>query len=42
MLEKANECQTDLLAEIMNFKKHTKPRSQEKKREKEIILSKLV
>ena len=31
----------DLLAEIINFKKHTKPRSQEKKREKEIVLQNL-
>ena len=33
-LEKANEYQTDLLAEIINFKKYTKPRSQEKKNKK--------
>ena len=33
-IEKANEYQTDLLAEIMNFRKNTKPRSQEKKTRK--------
>ena len=33
--------QTDLLTEIMNFKKNTKPRSQEKKQEKEIVLNNL-
>ena len=38
MLEKANEYQTDILTEIMNFKKNTKPRSEEKKQEKEIFL----
>ena len=41
MLEKVNEYQTDLLAEIINFKKNTKPRSQEKKQEKEIVLNNL-
>ena len=40
-LEKANEHQTNLLAEIMNFKKNKKPRSQEKKQEKEIVLQNL-
>ena len=40
-LEKASEYQTDLLAEIINSKKNTKPRSQEKKQEKEIVLSSL-
>ena len=40
-LEKANGYQVDLLAETMNFKKHTKPRSEEKKKqEKEIVLQK--
>ena len=39
--EKANEYQTDLLAEIINFKKHMKPRSQEKKQEKETFLQNL-
>ena len=41
MLEKANEYQTDLLKEIMKFKKKTKPRNQEKKQEKEIVLDNL-
>ena len=36
--KEADEYQTDLLAEIMNFRKNTKPRSREKKQEKEIIL----
>ena len=40
-IEKANEYQTDLLAEIVNFRANTKPRSQEKKREKEIVLENL-
>ena len=40
-IKEANEYQTDLLAEIMNFRKHTKPRSQEKKQEKEIVLENL-
>ena len=35
-IKEANEYQADLLAETMNFRKHTKPRSQEKKQEKEI------
>ena len=33
--------QTDLLAEIMKFRKNTKPMSQENKQEKEIILENL-
>ena len=33
-IEEANEYQTDLLAEIISFKKYTKPSSQEKKQEK--------
>ena len=33
-IEKANEYQTDLLAETMNFRKNTKPRNQEKKTRK--------
>ena len=37
-LEKANEYQTDLLAEIINFRKNTKPRSQEKKQQKKSFL----
>ena len=36
-LEKANEYQTDLLAEIINFKKSPKPRSPEKKQEKKLF-----
>ena len=40
-IEEANEYQTDLLVEIISFKKHTKPRSQEKKQEKEIVLKNL-
>ena len=31
MIGEANEYQTNFLAEIMNFRKNTKPRSQEKK-----------
>ena len=41
MIEEADKCQTDLLVEIMNFRKNTKPRSQEKKWEKEIVLENL-
>ena len=41
-LEKANEYQTDLLAEIIDFKKNTKARSQEKKTRKRNCSSKLV
>ena len=37
----AQKYQTDILAEIMNFRKNTKPRSQEKKQEKEIVLENL-
>ena len=33
-IKEANEYQTDVLAEIMNYRKHTKPRSQEKKTRK--------
>ena len=40
-IKEANEYQTDLLTEIMNFKKNTKPRSPEKKQEKEIVLTNL-
>ena len=36
-LEKANEYQTDLLAEIIDFKKNTKPRSQEKNMKKKLF-----
>ena len=41
MIEEAEKYQTDLLVEIMNFRKNTKPRSQEKKQEKEIVLKNL-
>ena len=40
-IEEADKYQTGLLVEIMNFRKNTKPRSQEKKREKEIVLENL-
>ena len=40
-IEEADKYQTNLLAEIMNFRKNTKPRSQEKKQEKEIVLENL-
>ena len=40
-IEEANKYQTSLLAESMSFKKNTKPRSQEKKQEKEILLENL-
>ena len=38
IIEDANEYQTDLLAEIMIFKKHTKPRSQEKNKKNKLFL----
>ena len=41
MLEKANEYQINLLVKIMKFRKNTKPRSEEKKQEKEIVLRNL-
>ena len=40
-IEEANEYQTNLLAEIINFRKKTKPKSQGKKQEKEIVLENL-
>ena len=40
-IEEADKYQTYLLAEIMKFKKNTKPRNQEKKQEKEIALENL-
>ena len=40
-IEGADEYQTNLSVEIMNFRKNTKPRSQEKKQEKEIVLENL-
>ena len=41
MIEEADKYQTDLFVEIMNFRKNTKPRSQEKKQEKETVLENL-
>ena len=40
-LEKANEYQTNLLAQIIDFRANSKPKSQEKKQEKEIALKNL-
>ena len=40
-MKETDEYQADLLTEIMNFRKNTKPRSQEKKREKEVVLQNL-
>ena len=40
-IEETNEYQTNLLAGNISFKKNTKPRSQEKKQEKEIVLENL-
>ena len=40
-IEETDKYQTDLLAEIMNFRKNTKWRSQEKKQEKETVLENL-
>ena len=41
-IEEANEYQTSLLAEIINFRKNRKPQSQEKKKqEKEIVIENL-
>ena len=37
-LKEADDYQTDLLVEIMNFKKTTKPTSSEKKQEKKLFL----
>ena len=37
-IEEADEYQKDLLVEIMSFKKHTKPRSLEKKKKKKLFL----
>ena len=33
-IKEADDYQTDLVVQIMNFKKNTKPRSREKKQEK--------
>ena len=40
-IKEADEYQADLLTEIMIFRKNTKPRNEEKKREKEIVLQNL-
>ena len=40
-IKEAGEYQADLLTKIFNFRKNTKPRSQEKKQEKEIVLKNL-
>ena len=40
-IKEADEYEANFLTEIINFRKNTKPRSQEKKREKEIVLQKL-
>ena len=40
-IEKADKYQTNLLVEIMNFRKNMKPRSQEKIRQKETVLENL-
>ena len=40
-IKEADKYQADLLTETMNFRKNTKPRSQEKKQEKEIVLKNL-
>ena len=40
-IKQADDYQKYLLVEIMSFKKHTKPRSLEKKQEKEMILKNL-
>ena len=37
-IEETNEHQKDLLVEIMSFRKHTKPRSREKKKKKKLFL----
>ena len=38
MIEEADKHQTDLLVKIMNFRKNTKPRSQEKNEKKKLFL----
>ena len=40
-IKEADEYQTDLLTEILDLRKYTKPRSEEKKQEKEIVLQNL-
>ena len=39
-IKEADEYQTDLLTEILNFRKNTKPRSQEKKKQENKIVFK--
>ena len=41
-IKEADEYPADLLTEILNFRKNTKPRIQEKKQEKEIVLKNFV
>ena len=38
MIEEADKHQTNLLVKIMNFRKNTKPRSQEKNEKKKLLL----
>ena len=38
MIEEADKYQTDLLVEIMSFRKNTIPMSQEKKKKKKLFL----
>ena len=40
-IKEADEYQVSLLTEILNFRKNTKPKSQEKKQEKKIALDNL-
>ena len=40
MLKEADKYQKDLLVEIMNFKKNTKPKSPEKKKQEKYIVLK--
>ena len=40
-VKEADEYQTDLFTEILNFRKNTKPRSQEKKQENKIVFKNL-
>ena len=40
-IKEADECQTDFFIKILNFRKNTRPRSQEKIQEKETVLKNL-
>ena len=40
-MKEADEYQADLFTKIRSFRKNTKPRSQQKKREKDIVLQNL-